>query len=154
MSISDKIVVMKEGLLHQQGAPQQVYDDPADLFVAKFLGTPPINVFSGRVAEGMLFIGEEAVLPFQIADGPVTVGIRPEGFVPQEDGPMTCELRALEILGRDASILCDHPAFTGESFRAIVDAGESVSGGKVRFRLKANKVFLFDPETGRRLREA
>ena len=52
MSISDRIVVMKDGVLMQQGAPQEVYDDPHSLFVAKFLGTPPINVFEGTVKAG------------------------------------------------------------------------------------------------------
>ncbi len=49
MSISDMIVVMKDGIVQQIGKPQNVYDDPVNLFVAKFLGTPPINVFSGEV---------------------------------------------------------------------------------------------------------
>ena len=49
MSISDMIVVMKDGIVQQIGKPQNVYDDPVNLFVAKFLGTPPINVFDGEV---------------------------------------------------------------------------------------------------------
>ncbi len=57
MSISDMIVVMKEGLVQQMGRPQEVYDNPANLFVAKFLGTPPINVFEGRMKNGKLYIG-------------------------------------------------------------------------------------------------
>ena len=57
MSISDMIVVMKLGVLQQIGAPQEVYDDPANLFVAKFLGTPPINVFEGYVKGEKLYIG-------------------------------------------------------------------------------------------------
>ena len=52
MSISDHIAVMREGVLMQNGRPQEVYDDPANLFVARFLGTPPINVFEGRVKGG------------------------------------------------------------------------------------------------------
>ena len=52
MSISDMIVVMKDGVVHQIGKPQDVYDDPVNLFVSKFLGTPPINVFEGRVKAG------------------------------------------------------------------------------------------------------
>ena len=56
MSISDQIVVMKDGSVQQTGRPQDVYDDPANLFVAKFLGTPPINVFSGRVSGGRLLL--------------------------------------------------------------------------------------------------
>ena len=57
MSISDRIVVMKDGVAHQIGKPQDVYDDPRNLFVAKFLGTPPINVFDGQVRDERLYIG-------------------------------------------------------------------------------------------------
>ena len=56
MSISDLIVVMKDGIVQQIGKPQEVYDSPVNLFVAKFLGTPSINVFEGRVLEGKLWI--------------------------------------------------------------------------------------------------
>ena len=62
MSISDMIVVMKDGVIHQIGKPQEVYDNPVNLFVAKFLGTPPINVFEGEVKDNKLYIGKEAVL--------------------------------------------------------------------------------------------
>ena len=62
MSISDMIVVMKDGVVQQIGKPQAVYDDPVNLFVSKFLGTPPINVFEGRVKGGRLIIGNEDVL--------------------------------------------------------------------------------------------
>lgn len=61
MSISDTIVVMKDGVVQQIGRPQDVYDDPNNLFVAKFLGTPPINVFSGSLRGGRIYIGEEEV---------------------------------------------------------------------------------------------
>ena len=59
MSISDEIVVMKEGVVQQTGRPQAVYDDPANLFVAKFLGTPPINLFDGRIENQWLYIGQD-----------------------------------------------------------------------------------------------
>lgn len=62
MSISDIIVVMKLGVVQQIGKPQDVYDSPANLFVAKFLGTPPINVFEGEVKDGKVYIGDDAVL--------------------------------------------------------------------------------------------
>ena len=61
MSISDMIVVMKDGYVQQIGKPQEVYDDPINLFVAKFLGTPPINVFEGEAKGGKVYIGNEAV---------------------------------------------------------------------------------------------
>lgn len=53
---------MRNGLLMQQGAPQQVYDDPQNLFVAKFLGTPPINVFEGEVKGGVLQLGGQPAM--------------------------------------------------------------------------------------------
>ena len=154
MSISDKIVVMKDGVLMQQGGPQEVYDDPHSLFVAKFLGTPPINVFSGAVEKERLLLGGAPVLAAPgVADGPVTVGVRPEGFLPDPGGPLACGLRRVEVLGRDTSMVCSHPACQADSLRAIVPPermGFPV-GGEARFSLREDKVFLFDAETEERL---
>ncbi len=154
MSISDCIVVMKAGRVHQIGKPQQVYDDPVDLFVAKFLGTPPINVFDGRVQGGKLLLGEDTVLELSgVADGKVIVGVRPEGFVPEEKGGLKCKLLNVEVMGRDVSVVSTHPAFQGAAIRAIVasDAAINREAEMVRFRLKPNKVLLFDPETELRI---
>lgn len=105
MSISDMIVVMKKGVVQQVGEPQKVYDDPVNLFVAKFLGTPPINVFTGRVEGEKLMIGDEAVLDVKGApDGEVYAAVRPEGFILDENGPLTCKLSGVEVMGRDVSI--------------------------------------------------
>ena len=154
MSISDRIVVMKEGVLMQQGAPQEVYDDPHSLFVAKFLGTPPINVFAGAVKGERLSLGGQTVLPVPGApEGEVWVGIRPEGFVPDPQGPVACGLTRVEVLGRDTSILCTHPACQGASLRAIIRPEERVDGGSatVRFSLRPEKVFLFHRDTEERV---
>ena len=154
MSISDCIVVMKAGRVHQIGKPQQVYDDPVDLFVAKFLGTPPINVFDGRVRGGKLLLGEDTVMEVSgVADGKVIVGVRPEGFAPEEKGGLNCKLLNVEVMGRDVSVVSTHPAFQGAAIRAIVasDAAINREAETVRFRLKPNKVLLFDPETELRI---
>ncbi|MFS6555624.1 sugar ABC transporter ATP-binding protein, partial [Parabacteroides distasonis] len=87
MSISDMIVVMKQGVVQQIGKPQEVYDSPVNLFVAKFLGTPPINVFRGNIREGVLYIGKDALFNVKGAvSQEVYVGIRPEGFVLHPQG--------------------------------------------------------------------
>ena len=150
MSISDLIIVMKEGIVQQIGKPQQVYDDPVNLFVAQFLGTPAINVLEGRIEGGKLYIGGEAVLDMpDKADGDVWVGIRPEGFVLDECGPFTCDLDRVEVMGRDVSVVCTHPKMTGRNLRAIIPAENNVDTSKpqVRFRLKPYKVFVFDRES-------
>ncbi len=154
MSISDRIVVMKEGVVQQIGEPQEVYDHPANLFVAKFLGTPAINVFRGRVAGGRLILGEDDVLPVSgLSDREVWVGIRPEGFIPKEDGPLTCKLEAVEVMGRDTSVVSRHAASENETIRSIISTEEraGICGDTVRFALKPYKVFLFDIETEEKL---
>ena len=154
MSISDMIVVMKDGVVQQIGKPQEVYEDPVNLFVAKFLGTPPINVFDGQIKDGKLYIGEAPVMDAACPDGAVDVAIRPEGFVPAGEGMFACSLKRIEVMGRDISVVCDHPAFTGESFRAIVDSDDLplLAGTQVSFNLKPGKVFLFRKDDGQRIR--
>ena len=154
MSISDVIVVMKLGVVQQIGAPQEVYDNPVNLFVAKFLGTPPINVFDGSVKDGKLYIGEEAVLDVAgVADQDVTVGIRPEGFVLDENGPMTCKLTSLEVMGRDVSVVSENAASQNPVVRSIINADNKVdvTAENVKYSLKAHKVFIFNKETEERI---
>ena len=154
MSISDMIVVMKLGVVQQIGKPQEVYDDPTNLFVAKFLGTPPINVFSGKVENGVVYIGEDAVLNVSgVADQEVTVGIRPEGFELAEDGALCCSLSNMEVMGRDVSIVSTHPASLNPVIRSIINADNKVDAAAetVCYSLKPNKVFLFHKETEERI---
>jgi len=155
MSISDMIVVMKDGVIHQMGKPQEVYDDPVNLFVAKFLGTPPINVFRGRVEDGYLYIGTERILETPgIANQPVTVAIRPEGFVLSNTGALTCNLNRVEIMGRDVSIVCSHKDCENADIRAIIssDIAVGTASATIRFDVKPEKVFIFHGETQERLR--
>ena len=154
MSISDMIVVMKLGVVQQIGAPQEVYDNPANLFVAKFLGTPPINVFKGKVENGKLWLGNDAVLDVAgVEDREVIVGIRPEGFTPDENGPMVCSLKNVEVMGRDMSVVCEHASSLNPLVRAIINSDYKVdfSGATVSYSLKPHKVFIFDAETENRI---
>ena len=154
MSISDLIVVMKEGVVQQIGRPQEVYDDPVNLFVAKFLGTPPINVFEGQVAQGRVLIGTDAVAEAPgVKDQPVWVGIRPEGFVLKADGALRCALKSVEVMGRDVSVVSAHTAFTGTEIRSIVDADmrSSIGGDTVRYDIRPDKLFIFDRDTEKRI---
>ncbi len=154
MSISDMIVVMKLGVLQQIGKPQDVYDDPKNLFVAKFLGTPPINVFEGKVEDGKLYLGEDAVLDVAgVENQDVWVGIRPEGFEPDPEGKLTCSLNNVEVMGRDVSVVSTHSASVNPVVRSIVDADNKldVTAQTVRFNVKPHKLFLFNKETEERI---
>ena len=155
MSISDLIVVMKLGVVQQIGKPQEVYDDPTNLFVAKFLGTPPINVFEGRVEGGKLYLGDATVLDVPgVADQEVFVGIRPEGFTLDDNGPLTCDISGVEVMGRDVSIVSKHTASINPIIRSIINADNKVDpdATTVSYSLKPHKVFLFNKETEERIR--
>ena len=153
MSICDEIVVMKDGILQQTASPQEVYDNPANLFVAKFLGTPSINVFDGEVKDGVLYIGKEAVMKVNASSGEVYVGIRPEGFIPNANGSFSLEEIAVEVMGREKSIVLFNENAHGEKVRAIVsdEFDSGISKGKIRFSLNEKKVFLFSKETEERV---
>ena len=147
MSISDMIVVMKSGVVQQIGKPQDVYDNPANLFVANFLGTPPINIFTGHVKGERLFIGVDNVMDVPgVKDQDVFVGIRPEGFIlDMANGTLCCKPQNVEVMGRDVSVVSTHEASQKPTVRSIIDADNKVdaSADVVRYRIKPHKIFLF-----------
>ncbi len=154
MSISDMIVVMKLGVVQQVGKPQDIYDSPTNLFVAKFLGTPPVNVFNGKVENGKVYIGDAAVMEAPgVEDKNVYVAVRPEGFILDDNGPLTCELSNIEVMGRDVSIVSHHANSANPIIRSIIDADNKIDVSKthVSFSLKPHKTFLFDAETEERI---
>ena len=152
MSISDFIVVMKEGKIQQTGFPQEVYDNPCNLFVAKFLGTPPINVFDASVKDGCLYIDNCCVMRnLAVDDKNVYAAVRPEGFIYDADGPLECDLQRVEVLGRDMSIISKNNACQGE-IRSLISSELKIDmSAKVKFGIKPNKIFLFDKNTEQRI---
>ncbi len=156
MSICDLIIVMDNGIVQQIGFPQDVYDDPVNLFVAKFLGTPPINVFEAYVKDEKLCIGEDAVLYVKgVKDKKVHAAVRPEGFVLDKNGELSCGLGRVEVMGRDISVVAYNDQSENDNIRAIISAENlaaiSPSEEKIRFSLKPDKVFIFDYDTGERI---
>ncbi len=147
MSISDEIVVMKDGVIQQVGEPQYVYDNPKNLFVAKFLGSPQINVFDGEIKNGKLYIGEFFIKNVKAQDQKVFVGIRPEGFiyVKEGDAQLTVNVDLVETIGRDTTLIIRKITENGKTFKVIVDAQHRIiAGDTVKLNIKENKLFIFD----------
>lgn len=152
MSISDEIVVMKDGVIQQQGEPQAVYDHPANLFVAKFLGNPQINVFDGVITNKEILIEGMKVGTTKLPDQKLFVGIRPEGFVVDktETSPFKFQVDLVETIGRDTTLIFDMQdnglgILDKKTFKAIVDAGYRIATGDVvHFNIKPEKMHLFD----------
>ena len=154
MSISDEIVVMKLGEMQQIGEPQAVYNNPRNLFVAKFLGTPPINVFRGSVKDGNILVGDEVIgqMNKEVENQDAIVGIRPEGFEVCPDGDLSFMVQSVEYIGRDISIVGVNENSENDTFRIIVDSDVEVKEGTVvKAKIKPNKLFVFDKITEERL---
>ena len=153
MSISDEIVVMKLGVEQQKGAPQEVYNNPVNKFVAKFLGTPPINFFNGRVENKGLYIGDEKIGDSELEDQDVTIGIRPEGFEVVDDGALSIQIEQVEYIGRDKSIVGKNENSENPTFRFIVDADipNIEVGNTIKANIKKNKCYVFDKVTESRI---
>ena len=157
MSICDQIVVMKLGVMQQMDAPQTVYNDPANLFVAQFLGNPPINVFEGKIEGDKVYIGEEKVmdLPSKMESKPVYIAVRPEGFAIASDddsNALSASIEQIQVLGRDISLVAHNQACTKPTFKVIISSEQMQQGKDVKLVLKANKTYLFDHETEERIR--
>jgi len=156
MSISDEIVVMKLGEEQQIDSPQKVYNSPKNLFVAQFLGTPPINVFEGRIEKGKISIGEDCVFETKTAveDQPLYVAIRPEGLLvnpPAETPSFKAEVQRVQILGRDLYIVGKNPACLQPAFKAIIQNNDELYHGEIRLGVKAKKFFIFNKKTEERI---
>jgi ABC-type sugar transport system ATPase subunit len=165
MTLADRLIVMNAGVADQIGTPMDVYERPASVFVAGFIGSPAMNFLAGKVVEGSRAIelaGTGAVrVVLQIglattaaAGTPVAVGIRPEHLHPAADGPLEFEIELAEPLGADTLL---HGRF-GEASELVTvrQSGHILArpGEKMRFKADPGHLHLFDSQTGKRIPDA
>ena len=154
MSISDKIVLMKDGVLQQKDDPQNLYDEPANCFVADFLGNPPINKTHGVVKDGKIVLDGDCIVEIpgveKIADGTkVTMSMRAESIVVNENGTIEATVDTKYVIGKEVLAYLDLGA---HHVRAYVPAEKELQHGeKVKVSLKKTGVFVFDETSGERL---
>jgi multiple sugar transport system ATP-binding protein len=154
MTMADKIVVMNAGKTEQIGSPLELYDNPANLFVAGFIGSPAMNFLKGKL------VRNGAGLQVQMADGlllpapksaavegrDVIVGVRPEHLLVRSDG-VQAEVVVVEPTGADTQIFCK---VGGTEVTAVVRERHEFKPGET-IRLYPELTFLFDPSSGARL---
>lgn len=159
MTLGDRIVIMKNGYIQQSGTPQEVFDHPANLFVAGFIGTPQMNFFPAKLIKKdkytVEFCGKEITLPelSQIAlekkntpEQEITLGIRPEHFSLAEDG-IEAILDVSEMMGSNLHL---HVNLNGIDTIVIVSEGEErqlfYPGEKVYLNFSGKLIHIFDSE--------
>ena len=155
MSISDFIVVMKLGVVQQIDEPQKVYDEPANLFVAKFLGSPAINVFDGEIKNGKLLLNGKPIDSDKAYTGEnrsVKIAVRPESFVySAKGGIIPVKISTIEHIGRDITV---NGFVSGQKnhIKAIIpsDLRKNILG-KSSVSFNAKRLYVFE-ETGERIK--
>ena len=155
MSISDFIVVMKLGVIQQIDEPQKVYEEPANLFVAKFLGSPAINVFDGEIKKGELLLNGKAIdkdKAYTGEDRPVKIAVRPESFEYVEKGAnIPVKVTIVEQIGRDITVN-GYIKDQQNHIKAIIPSElRNHILGKEEVSFKAKRLYVFE-ETGERIK--
>ena len=155
MAIADKMVVMSMGEIQQIGKPQEIYKNPTNLFVAKFLGVPPINLFKGMIKNHHLYIGEELIIENEIKsdDKEVVVGIRPEAYelvTTDSNVGLTLKMEKVFKAGRDLTLISSSKYALNE-IKQILDSDTKGIEGVNRFTINIERLFIFDAKTEKRI---
>jgi multiple sugar transport system ATP-binding protein len=162
MTMGDRVAVLKDGLLQQVDTPLALYDRPANLFVAGFIGSPAMNLLPAKVASGDAWVGDLRVpLARDVAAravGDVTLGVRPHAWrigAPEEEG-FAVTVTVVEELGADAFLYAvpDDPSLSGAVSQAVVrleGRPQLTKGERVRLVLDPGSVHVFDTASGERL---
>jgi sn-glycerol 3-phosphate transport system ATP-binding protein len=165
MTLADRLIVMNAGVADQIGTPMDVYDRPASVFVAGFIGSPAMNFLAAKVGEGRKSVdlagtgAKQVTLPLAVATSaapgtPVALGLRPEHLLPESDGPLEFEIELAEPLGADTLL---HGRFGDARELITVRLGGHVTakpGELRRFAIGATRPHLFDSQTGKRIADA
>jgi multiple sugar transport system ATP-binding protein len=156
ITLGERIAVLSEGVLQQVGPPQDVYDHPANVFVAGFIGSPPMNLLKGNAAGGRIAVGEVEFVDRQVPDGEVLVGIRPEGLHPVGeafDGPVfEVSVEVVEPLGDEVLVHGSIEAHAAEERREAEEVALLADGKRDRARITLRLPPEERPKPGSRLR--
>ena len=156
MTMADKIVVMNAGRIEQAGTPLELYDRPANLFVAGFIGSPAMGLMPATLEAGAVRLADGARLPWtgdagvgEAGGRAVTLGVRPEAYRRDPDGPVALDVEVVEPTGPEVQVF---GRIAGTELRVVFRDRSFPSPGEViRLSVDPADIHLFDTETGARL---
>lgn len=151
MTLADRVVVMKQGVVQQVGTPTDIYDQPANTFVASFIGSPAMNLIQGEIKQGEFIAEHIKVVGLQAEDGPVTLGFRAEDAQVTEEAAaeLVAPVFTQELLG-DATMVTVRVGGALASVKAHKEYRTEI-GHTVRIHIPLSACHLFDAESGARL---
>lgn len=149
--MADRIVIMKDGHIQQVGTPEDVYRNPANTFVARFIGAPSMNLVEGEARAGAIRLPGGVDIDLKAAEGPVTLGIRPDDLRPVEaNGLLRGTVSVTEPLGPETLIYVDTPA--GEMIAKASGRMPPKVGAQVDLGADLPDIHVFDRTTGEAIR--
>jgi len=152
MTLGDRLMVLNDGYVEQYGSPIELYERPASVFVAGFIGSPAMNFLSAGAAGGTVELPNGVKLETGMkAQGDVTLGIRPEHLQPSDTGPIALQVDLLEQLGANTLV---HGKLEGtdQDIVASLDGTQHVeTGSLMHFSPAPGELHLFDPQSQKRL---
>jgi multiple sugar transport system ATP-binding protein len=151
MTLADRVVVMKKGVVQQVGTPTEIYDNPANTFVAGFIGNPAMNLMEGRVSGGTFTASGVSITGLSAPDGKATLGFRAEdaSVAPGSSGQITAPIYSLELLG-DATMVTVRIDGTLVSVRADKTYRAEI-GDTVSIAVPPGICHIFDGQSGQRI---
>ena len=151
MTMADRMVVMNAGVAEQIGTPLDVYENPSTVFAAQFIGSPAMNMFDARIEDGSVMLGRQKIAPTSLSASEVKLGIRPEHFVPADDGPFGLKVQLTEPLGAN-TLLHGQLDATGDAITISQAGVHAVAPGTIQcFAADPSLIHIFDVESGKRL---
>jgi multiple sugar transport system ATP-binding protein len=158
MTLADRVVVLNKGVVQQIGTPSQIYDIPQNLFVAGFIGSPAMNLISGRIINNQFKAENISLSGFKTNDGAITLGFRAEDAAIQTketksatNNQITAPIYTLELLG-DSTMVSFQIADSLISVKASKDYSAKI-GDVVNIEIPINACHLFNTESGIRIKE-
>src|SRR5690606_4831592 len=167
MTMASRIVVMKDGIIHQVGAPKYIYDNPENVFVGGFIGSPSMNFLDGRVEDGYYQLGDRKIIIPEdkmtmlrqqgYVGKEVILGIRPESFFVGEEtaelDPSVVSQYEIEVAELTGSEIMLYFRIGDQEVVALTDAQQTIEAGqKINLAVNTNKMHFFDKETEIRIR--
>lgn len=172
MSMASRIVVMKDGYIQQIGSPEEIYDYPENVFVANFIGSPPMNFFKGEIDQGKLIVGNDSIDLSEknkdalktFKDKDLIIGIRPEAFslndLDGRENYIKAQIVNIEMLGDETIIYAEDKKSSvtieedGDNIIAVKVSGKSKDrnvGDSIKLFVNFDDIHLFDSKTQKRI---
>jgi multiple sugar transport system ATP-binding protein len=163
MTMGDRVAILRDGVLQQLGTPDQIYDDPVNVFVAGFIGSPSMNLVTARVDGKDIVFGRTRIeLPGSLSAArpgiaaysgrEIVVGIRPEDFRASADGPLELKANRVESLGSELMAYLDGGQHGGDITARLERGTHLQEGETARLGVNRDRLYFFDPDTGEAIR--